>query len=31
MRGSVIIAKDVDLTAPVLDEPFTAEDGDLHG
>ncbi|MDR3533338.1 MAG: type II toxin-antitoxin system prevent-host-death family antitoxin [Rhodopila sp.] len=31
MRGSVIIAEDVDLTAPVLDEPFTAETGDLHG
>jgi prevent-host-death family protein len=31
MRGSVIIADDVDLTAPVLDEPFTAENGDLHG
>ncbi|HBK04684.1 MAG TPA: prevent-host-death protein [Acetobacteraceae bacterium] len=31
MRGSVIIADDVDLTAPILDEPFTAENGDLHG
>ena len=31
MRGSVIIADDVDLTEPVLDEPFTAEHGDLHG
>jgi prevent-host-death family protein len=31
MRGSVIIADDVDLTEPVLDEPFTAERGDLHG
>jgi prevent-host-death family protein len=31
MRGSVIIADDVDLTEPVLDEPFTAENGDLHG
>jgi prevent-host-death family protein len=26
MRGSVIIAEDVDLTDPVLDEPFTSED-----
>ncbi len=31
MRGSVVIADDVDLTEPVLDEPFTAEAGDLHG
>ena len=31
MRGSVIVADDVDLTAPVLDEKFTAKDGDLHG
>jgi antitoxin (DNA-binding transcriptional repressor) of toxin-antitoxin stability system len=31
MRGSVIIADDVDLTAPVLDQPFTADNGDLHG
>jgi antitoxin (DNA-binding transcriptional repressor) of toxin-antitoxin stability system len=31
MRGSVIIADDVDLTDPILDEPFTAENGDLHG
>ena len=30
MRGSVIIPPDVDLTAPVLDEPFAAEDGLLH-
>jgi antitoxin (DNA-binding transcriptional repressor) of toxin-antitoxin stability system len=29
MRGSVTIADDVDLTAPVLDEPFTTETGDL--
>ena len=27
MRGSVIVAEDVDLTAPALDEPFTTEDG----
>lgn len=31
MRGSVTIADDVDLTAPILDEPFTADNGDLHG
>ncbi len=29
MRGSVTIADDVDLTEPVLDEPFTTEDIDL--
>jgi len=31
MRGSVIIADDVDLTESVLDEPLTAENGELHG
>jgi prevent-host-death family protein len=31
MRGSVIIADDADLTAPVLDERSTAENGELHG
>jgi prevent-host-death family protein len=31
MRGSVVVADDIDLTDPVLDEPFTADDGDLHG
>ena len=30
MRGSVIIADDVDLTEPVLDEPLDAEHGILH-
>jgi len=30
LRGSVIIPPDVDLTAPVLDEPLSAEDGLLH-
>jgi antitoxin (DNA-binding transcriptional repressor) of toxin-antitoxin stability system len=30
MRGSVTIADDVDLTAPVLDEPFTTETGDFR-
>ena len=31
MRGSVIIADDVDLTEPILDEPFTVDSGELHG
>ncbi len=31
MRGSVIIPAGFDLTAPVVDEPFTAEQGGLHG
>ena len=31
LRGSVVVADDVDLTAPVLDEPFTADNGDLRG
>lgn len=31
MRGSVMIPAGFDLTAPVLDEPFTAEQGELHG
>jgi hypothetical protein len=30
MRGTVIIPPGVDLTAPVLDEPFDAEEGRLH-
>jgi prevent-host-death family protein len=30
MRGSVVIADDVDLTAPILDEPLDAEEGILH-
>lgn len=30
MRGSVIIAEDIDLTAPVLGEPLDAEQGILH-
>jgi prevent-host-death family protein len=30
MRGSVVIADDVDLTAPVLDEPLDAEEGIWH-
>ena len=31
MRGSVVIPADTDLTAPVLEEPFAAEAGVLHG
>jgi prevent-host-death family protein len=30
MRGSVVIADDVDLTEPVFDEPFDAAEGILH-
>jgi prevent-host-death family protein len=30
MRGSVVIADDVDLTDPGLDEPLDAEQGLLH-
>jgi prevent-host-death family protein len=30
LRGSVIIPRNVDLTAPVSDEPFAAEEGLLH-
>src|SRR5256885_74495 len=30
MRGSVVIPPGVDLTAPVLDEPFNAERGKVH-
>jgi prevent-host-death family protein len=29
MRGSVIAPADFDFTAPVLDEPLSAEDGEL--
>jgi prevent-host-death family protein len=31
MRGSVTILPGVDLTEPVADEAFRAEDGELHG
>ena len=31
MGSSVVIPVEVDLTAPVLGEPFMAEDGALHG
>jgi antitoxin (DNA-binding transcriptional repressor) of toxin-antitoxin stability system len=30
MRGSVTIPADLDLTAPILDEAFDAEEGVLH-
>ncbi len=30
MRGSVIVPDDVDLTAPIAEERFSAEDGILH-
>jgi hypothetical protein len=31
LRGSVVVPHDVDLTAPVGDEPFLAALGQLHG
>jgi prevent-host-death family protein len=30
MRGSVVTHQDIDLTKPILDEPFAAETGKLH-
>jgi prevent-host-death family protein len=30
LRDSVVIPPEIDLTAPVLDEPFAAEKGDVH-
>lgn len=30
LRGSVAVPEEVDLTAPVLDEPLDAEEGRLH-
>jgi hypothetical protein len=30
MEGSVVGLEDYDLTAPTIDEPFSAEEGDLH-
>jgi prevent-host-death family protein len=30
LRGSVVLPKGVDLTAPTLDEPFDAESGRWH-
>jgi len=31
MRGSVVIHEDVDLTAPIVTEPFAAASGKVHG
>ena len=31
MRGSVVVPAAVDLTAPISDEAFGPESGDLHG
>lgn len=31
LRGSVVVPEGLDLTAPVLDEPLSAERGDVHG
>lgn len=31
MEGSVIVPAGFDLTEPVLDESFLADDGELHG
>lgn len=31
MRGSVLAPEGLDLTAPVLDEDWAAEQGELHG
>jgi hypothetical protein len=30
MRGSVVIPSNIDLTEPIANEPFAAEDGALH-
>ena len=30
MRDSVVVSSGIDLTAPVLDEAFSASDGHLH-
>jgi len=31
LRGSVVIPAEVDLTAPVAEEPFAADAGETHG
>lgn len=31
MRGSVVVPPEINLTEPACDEPFAAEDGNLHG
>ena len=30
LRGTVVIPTDIDLTAPIADEAFVVEKGDLH-
>lgn len=30
LRGTVIIPADIDLTDPVVDEPFSAAEGKIH-
>jgi prevent-host-death family protein len=30
LRGSVVVPTDVDLTAPVAEDTFAAEEGELH-
>jgi hypothetical protein len=31
MRGTVVAPAGFDLTAPILDEPFLADEGEIHG
>jgi antitoxin (DNA-binding transcriptional repressor) of toxin-antitoxin stability system len=31
MRGSVVIPEGADLTAPIIDDAWSVEQGDLHG
>ena len=31
LQGSVVIPPEVDLTAPVAEEPFAADAGEMHG
>jgi prevent-host-death family protein len=31
LRGSVVIPPEIDLTAPIADEPFAADQGEIHG
>jgi len=30
LQGSVIIPSEIDLTAPIADEPFAADQGEIH-
>jgi antitoxin (DNA-binding transcriptional repressor) of toxin-antitoxin stability system len=30
LRGSVVIPPEIDLTAPIADEPFAADHGEIH-